>query len=301
VFLNRAKSGLPQTSRLGRSQHSGWIKFREVRFGRQKISDDHHKTILWRSVSMIAALVLVGCSSSPPSRYGLSQDTGPDRTVDVSKIPEPVPRQEPLSRGGNKPYTVFGKKYYPLTTAAGFTEEGTASWYGRKFHGHRTSNGEVYDMYRFSAAHKTLPLPSYVRVTNLRNQHSIVVRVNDRGPFHSNRIIDLSYAAAKKLGYSGQGTAPVRVEAIDLSQAPVAGRYLQLEAFKSEFNAQQFLAKAKQILGAFPVFIQRQNTDMGPVHRVRVGPLDPETLQQALAKLDQAEFKQPLVLPHNDA
>lgn len=250
---------------------------------------------------LLALVLLVGCSSSPPSRYSLSQDVGPERSVDVSNIKEPVPRQEPLSRGGNKPYKVFGKKYYPLSSVSGFAEEGTASWYGRKFHGHRTSNGEVYDMFRFSAAHKTLPLPSYVRVTNLRNQRSIIVRVNDRGPFHGNRIIDLSYAAAKKLGYSGQGTAPVRVEAIDLSQAPVAGRYLQLEAFKSESNAQQFLAKAKQILGAFPVFIQRQHTDIGPVHRIRVGPLDPEALQQAMAKLDQAQFKQPMVLPHNDA
>lgn len=254
----------------------------------------------WRCCAGLVALLLSACSTTPSSRYSMSQDAGPDRRVDLSQVEEPQPKREPLSRSGNKPYRVLGKKYYPMASADGFAEDGMASWYGRKFHGHTTSNGEVYDMYKMTAAHKTLPLPSFVRVTNKRNGRSIIVRVNDRGPFHGNRVIDLSYAAAHKLGYIGTGTAPVRIEALDLRQAPEAGRFLQLEAFQSKVNAEQFLAKAKRVLGSLPVFIQRSNTHQGPLHRVRVGPLDSDALQQALVQLDQADFKKPLVLPHND-
>lgn len=141
-------------------------------------------------------------------------DTVPDYVPDVDAIPEPEVRAEPRSRTGNKSYSVLGKRYQVLDTAHGYAEEGLASYYGNKFHGRRTSSQEVYDMYAFTAAHKTLPLPSFARVTNLDNGRSIVVRVNDRGPFHPGRVIDLSYAAAVKLGYRERGTARVRVEAL---------------------------------------------------------------------------------------
>ena len=131
---------------------------------------------------------------------------------DVDLIPEPEVRDEPRSRYGNRsPYTVLGKRYTVLDSAKGYDETGIASYYGNKFHGRRTSSLEVYDMYAFSAAHKTLPLPSYARVTNLANGKSVVVRVNDRGPFHEGRIIDLSFAAAVKLGVDRAGTARVEV------------------------------------------------------------------------------------------
>ena len=141
-------------------------------------------------------------------------DTVPDEIPDVDLIPEPEVRDEPRARTGNRDYAVLGQKYRVLDDHEGYVEEGGASYYGKKFHGRRTSSGEVYDMYAFSAAHKSLPLPSFARVTNLDNGKSVVVRVNDRGPFHKGRIIDLSYAAAVKLGYRERGTARVRVEAL---------------------------------------------------------------------------------------
>ncbi|WP_449446759.1 septal ring lytic transglycosylase RlpA family protein [Thermomonas brevis] len=141
-------------------------------------------------------------------------DTVPDEIPDVDAIPEPEVRNEPRARTGNRDYAVLGKKYRVLDDHNGYVEEGLASYYGKKFHGRRTSSQEVYDMYAFTAAHKTLPLPSFARVTNLDNGRSVVVRVNDRGPFHKGRIIDLSYAAAVKLGYRDRGTARVRVEAL---------------------------------------------------------------------------------------
>lgn len=141
-------------------------------------------------------------------------DSAPDEIPDVDAIPEPEVKAEPRSRIGNRSYAVMGKRYQVRDSAEGYVEEGMASFYGSKFHGRKTSNHEVYDMYAFSAAHKTLPLPSYVRVTNLANGKSVVVRVNDRGPFHAGRIIDLSYAAATKLGFTRQGTARVEVRAL---------------------------------------------------------------------------------------
>ena len=143
------------------------------------------------------------------------RDSVPDEIPDVDAIPEPEVTNEPRSAVGNrKSYAVLGKKYEVLDDAKGYVETGVASYYGKKFHGRRTSNLEVYDMYAFSAAHKTLPLPSFARVTNLDNGKSVIVRVNDRGPFHSGRLIDLSYAAATKLGYVSQGTARVEVRAL---------------------------------------------------------------------------------------
>jgi len=143
------------------------------------------------------------------------QDGGPPIPADVSNLIEPVPVVEPLARYGNRsPYTVLGKTYRLRKSAEGYVERGIASWYGTKFHGRPTSSFEPYDMYKFTAAHKTLPLPSFVRVTNLENGRSLIVRVNDRGPFHRGRIIDLSYAAALRLGVHAKGTAHVEVRTV---------------------------------------------------------------------------------------
>ncbi|KQB53733.1 hypothetical protein AQS70_09475 [Pseudomonas endophytica] len=177
-----------------------------------------------------AALLVVSCSSNRPStppktsgtisaKPGLDinrahKDGAPWWDVDVSRIPDATPT---LHTGAYKanPYTVLGKSYFPIQESKNYVASGTASWYGTKFHGQNTANGEVYDLYGMSAAHKTLPLPSYVKVTNLDNGKTVILRVNDRGPFYSDRIIDLSYAAAKKLGYAETGTAHVKVEGID--------------------------------------------------------------------------------------
>ena len=167
---------------------------------------------------LAGALFLSACSIGPrPGGY--FEDDGPDaRAPDVSQIPDATPRPEPFARSGNKPYSVYGKQYVPLVSSQGYRERGIASWYGKKFHGRRASSGESYDMYAMTAAHKTLPLPSYVRVRNLENGRSVIVRVNDRGPFLHNRLIDLSYAAASRLGIVGTGTGVVEIEAVDANQ-----------------------------------------------------------------------------------
>lgn len=159
-------------------------------------------------------------TAPPPARSGRGayyQDDGPgdNPPPDLESTPDAVPVDEPVLRtAANRPYSVFGKTYTPLTTIGPFRQRGVGSWYGRKFHGQKTSSGEPYDMYAMTAAHPTLPLPSYVRVTNPANGRSVVVRVNDRGPFHSDRIMDLSYTAALKLGYVNQGSAVIEVERV---------------------------------------------------------------------------------------
>ena len=155
--------------------------------------------------------VLSACSSD---RYQQKHDSTPTRIPSQAELKDAIARAEPHSRGGNKDYQVFGKPYKVLASAQGFEQTGTASWYGKKFHGHLTSNGEIYDMYTMSAAHKNLPLPTYLKVTNTANNKSVVVRVNDRGPFHQSRIIDLSYSAAYKLDMLKTGTAQVKITAI---------------------------------------------------------------------------------------
>ena len=210
-------------------------------------------------------------------------DAHPDGELDVSLLQEPEPRPEPKSKYGNKsPYSVLKKKYVVLDSAEGYKERGTASWYGTKFHGRKTSSQEIYDMCQFSAAHKTLPIPSYVRVTRLDTGQSVVVRVNDRGPFHEGRIIDLSFAAASKLGITKTGTAKVEVEALTVGSSPPplapepvpdsAKRYLQVAAFSDEDNAEA-LKRRLQSAGIDAVFIQKQRQDGGPRWRVRIGPL----------------------------
>lgn len=156
--------------------------------------------------------------ASSRGRYTIDQDIGPDASevpADIMMIPDAIPMHEPRSRGGNGPeYTVFGETYVVKDESHGYRENGWASWYGKKFHGHLTANGETYDMFAMTGAHKTLPIPSYVRVTHLENGKSVIVRINDRGPFHDGRIIDLSYAAAARLGMLKHGSARVQVEAV---------------------------------------------------------------------------------------
>jgi len=164
-----------------------------------------------------AASAVRPSTALPPAasgRGGYYKDDGPHEVPppDLDKVPDAIPRIEPLHRFANRPYTVLGRSYTPRTSWEPFVQTGRASWYGRRFHGNRTSSGEIYDMHAMTAAHPTLPIPSYVRVTHLGNGRSVVVRVNDRGPFHAERIIDLSYAAAFRLDYLRDGSAEVRVE-----------------------------------------------------------------------------------------
>lgn len=164
-----------------------------------------------------------------------------------------VVRAEKLHASANRSYKVAGKRYTPINQVAEFTQTGNASWYGGRFHGRKTSGGERYDMNAFTAAHKTLPIPSYVRVTNTKNGKSVIVRVNDRGPFHSNRIIDVSKAAAQKLGFVSQGTAHVKIEQIVPGQsAPSAGKdiFIDLKSFGTEHEAQTYLNQAAQNFAA---------------------------------------------------
>ena len=177
-------------------------------------------TALLRSLPLIVcALLLAGCGSAS-KRGGYYQDDGPpDRTpADLADAADAVPRVEPLNPRVNRPYTVLGRSYTPLTADVPFRQRGLASWYGRQFHGNRTASGEIYDMFAMTAAHPTLPIPSYVRVTNPRNARSVIVRVNDRGPFKDSRIIDLSYGAATRLGIAAAGTGEVEVERLTSAQ-----------------------------------------------------------------------------------
>ncbi len=170
---------------------------------------------------VLLSTIYIGACTNP---YTV-KDSAPKKPTRIDRSEKVIPKVEPKSKYGNpKSYVVFGKRYFTLPSSKGYVEQGIASWYGTKFHGRRTSSGETYDMYAMTAAHKTLPLPTYARVTNKKNGRSIIVRINDRGPFHDNRIIDLSYAAATKLGIVTMGTGLVEVRAIDprASQTAVA-------------------------------------------------------------------------------
>ena len=191
----------------------------------------HSHRAAFSILAVAIMLMTAGCGSTPkkPSvttsgksgGYYLDDGPGPNPPANLDSIPDAVPRNEPFHRGANKPYTVFGKTYVPNVSNDRFRQKGVASWYGRKFHGQKTSNGETYDMYAMSAAHPTLPLPCYVRVTNPANGRAVVVRVNDRGPFLSERIIDLSFAAANRLDIARRGSGQVIVERVFPGDKPV--------------------------------------------------------------------------------
>ena len=279
---------------------------------------------VFRILYLMAILAVIdACSSvSPPQvenpnagRYSIMQDRAPESSININNIPEVV--IEPVVRtiaGNRSPYAVLGKSYFVLPSEEGYSERGIASWYGEKFHGHKTSNGEVFDMYQVSAAHKSLPIPSFLRVTNLDNNRSIIVRVNDRGPFHDNRIIDLSYAAALKLGYADIGTARVQLDAIiteELSSGlefrgnieprtlPSVSRifknqYLQVAALSNQASAVRLLAKLEKMMER-PVFINPIKDSTGnTLFRVRIGPIDDlAELETITRKLVAADFGMP--------
>ena len=282
------------------------------------------KLTTYKALAVAACLmVVVGCSSiAPPpaenpnaGRYTITQDRAPVESIELSSIPEVIPGPVVRTIAGNRsPYTVLGKTYFVLPSEEGYSERGIASWYGEKFHGHKTSNGEVFDMYHVSAAHKSLPIPSFLKVTNLDNNRSIVVRVNDRGPFHGNRLIDLSYAAALKLGYAETGTARVQLESIVIENFPIdsvkrnslslkagsssltstTNQYLQVAAFSSRINAQELSKKLEGILER-PVLINSVINPAGTIlYRVRIGPInDPIELEKITGQLVAAEFDRP--------
>lgn len=266
-------------------------------------------TVLRCTLCGLVMLWLAGCASTPDD-YGNGLPPL-DTDVDLSSIPPAVPHPEPPSDYGNpERYTVFGESYHPISEARAqdFVQTGIASWYGRDFHGQRTSSGETYNMFRMTAAHKTLPLPSYVRVTNLRNGKQVIVRVNDRGPFHNGRIIDLSYVAALKLGMVREGSAPVRIKTITAedvhrpatrgNQAPTQAQtvtaparntathtaahtrvaaagssalYLQVGAFSQRHNAEQIAARLRR-MGIDSIRIAPGRGNGMRLYRVRVGP-----------------------------
>ena len=168
---------------------------------------------------VFCAVLLVACSSAQKRGAYYESDGPPDRApADLAGAADAVPRVEPLNPRVNRPYTALGRRYTPLTSDVPFRQKGTASWYGKQFHGNRTASGEIYDMFAMTAAHPTLPIPSYVRVLNPRNGRAVIVRVNDRGPFKHDRIIDLSYGAATKLGIAGAGTAEVEIERLTFAE-----------------------------------------------------------------------------------
>lgn len=234
-----------------------------------------------RALALAAlALLLTACSGSEP-RGPWEKDGAPQQVLAPEQVRDAVPRPDPILDAGNtSPYVVDGVSYTVLDTSAGYRAEGIASWYGTKFHGKRTANGEVYDLYLPTAAHRSLPIPSYVRVTHLLNGSQVVVRVNDRGPFHPDRIIDLSYAAAAKLGMVHSGTARVRVETIELAGVDDRRgrdqedyRYLQLGAFASEDSALD-LRNAVAALVTVPVTVTPVDVGGRRLNRVRLGPVD---------------------------
>lgn len=253
----------------------------------------------------ICLLILTACATD-----------GPGRSINTARLRDAIPRAEPLSKQGNPDtYVQNGRRYFVLPTAQGYRERGIASWYGRKFHGRSTSNGEKYDMYSMTAAHKTLPLPSYVRVSNLENGRSIVVRVNDRGPFVQNRIIDLSYAAAEKLDMIKRGTALVEVVAVRPGEPATAANYesryqgitdwrdeshlrdrifIQVGAFTVRQNAEQMLQRL--LAARFGNTNIHSIEEKGAIlHRVRIGPLHnvaaTDKTAQLLEELDFTDYR----------
>ena len=287
-------------------------------------------------LALLGLVALVGCEKRPvytPPGGFYNGDNLPDETPPNTDLTtDAVVKDEPLSKGGNRTYTVRGKTYHPLKSSKGFVQEGMASWYGKKFHGRQTSSGEVYDMWAMSAAHTTLPLPTYVEVTHVDNGKKVIVKVNDRGPFLHNRIIDLSYAAAVKLDIVKQGTAKVRIRALDPKTYKNTGRepsdnvqsgtpasldskaidhssgsrtladgvsyFVQVGAYAVLENALNMRKVLKS--GGFPLFpeFDKDQEAAGLPYRVRVGPFqDLQKAQQIKARLEQ-QFNEKMTLIH---
>ncbi|HEY5645570.1 MAG TPA: septal ring lytic transglycosylase RlpA family protein [Pseudomonadales bacterium] len=244
-------------------------------------------------------LALAGCQSSssrsgqaPPPRA--DRDGPPDVIPSgLADLPDPEVRHErPTKRGNPSSYTVLGKTYHVMRSAAGYDATGNASWYGRKFHGRLTSSGEPFNMYELTAAHRTLPIPTYARVTNLDNGRTTIVRINDRGPFHDNRIIDLSYAAAVKLGFAAGGTARVRVQVLEAGKDFV----LQAGAFSDLARADRLKTELNTLTGT-PAFVVKVSGES--LYRVRLGPVRGRTEAERLKEMIRAaDYGVPLILPH---
>ncbi|PHS73667.1 MAG: septal ring lytic transglycosylase RlpA family lipoprotein [Cycloclasticus sp.] len=268
--------------------------------------------------------LLTACSTHKPIISDSAPTVHPDN---IELTPDAVPKDEPKSRGGNpSSYEVFGKTYYVLSSSVGFSQQGMASWYGTKFHGNNTSNGEIYDMYAMTAAHKTLPIPTYVEVTNLSNGKKIIVRVNDRGPFHGGRVIDLSYAAAAKLGTLKSGTSPVAIRAINASSyndldkqttqtsistpshpldttRPMLAHkgllFIQVGAFESLDNAIKLKNKLIEV-DITNIVITTDNSSTSPLYRVQVGPyINISQADPIRVRLHQIGFVEAHFMPHN--
>lgn len=218
---------------------------------------------------LLLITVLISITACAPSgRYSMRHDAAPLRAPLPEEMQDVAVTSEKKSISASRPYEVHGKRYQPLHSEVGFSQTGVASWYGRKFHGYATSNGEPYDMFAMTAAHKTLPLPSFVRVTNLENGNTAVVRVNDRGPFHDDRIIDLSYAAAYKLGYHRKGTAKVKIEAL-VPETNHHKAYIQIAAAQS---IEHLGVLAKTLTAEHQVDSKIVKKD--GIYRLRLGPID---------------------------
>lgn len=248
---------------------------------------------------LICLILLNGCSTVHRN------DGPPPFSIDETKIPDAVPKKEPLAKYGNyDSYRVFGKRYYTLKSSKNYQAKGIASWYGTKFHRMRTSSGEPYDMLGMTAAHKTLPLPTYVQVTNLKNGKKIIVKVNDRGPFESNRLIDLSFVAAKKLGMLGHGTAYVDVKAINFdtdhpkntfyahnlgrhphipANYPESTYYLQVGTFKNRIYAERLKTRLSKALSS-PVRITYASNSSKHLYKVQIGPIRDTATAQTISK-----------------
>lgn len=266
---------------------------------------------------LIGSLLLHGCTRTPTD-YSVSRtaptvssevDSAPSGYVDFAAIPNAIPKDLPKSKRGNHPYRVFGKRYQVMSSSENFVERGMASWYGTKYHGRTTSSGEVYDMYAMTAAHRSLPLPTFVRVTNLDNRRSIIVKINDRGPFIDNRVLDLSYVAAGKLGILKKGVAPVVISVINptatgtgstppsistSSKAKVAnqqkkGYRLQVATFTNPKNAKSLMLDLEYSLD-YPIMIRSGGIASRPLYQVQVGPFSFSELETASYLLTQLGY-----------
>ena len=242
-----------------------------------------NQLMLRLTIALALGAVLAGCATTPPLRHEPAHQTDGVGPIGPMAPPQPPAARVPPAAPGNPPfYEVMGERYQVLPESEGYTEQGVASWYGREFHGRRTSSGEVYDMYALTAAHKTLPLPTTARVTSLTTGKSIVVRINDRGPFKKGRLIDLSYGAARELGFLSAGTAMVEVQALteaggsgpSLSESAATTRamYVQVGAFGERQNAEDLRHRLER-QGIGNVVIRYDARSEPALYRVRVGPV----------------------------
>ena len=266
------------------------------------------------AVLTVAIIFLSSCgtTSRPHHRYSQGQDSAPNYHIDVDKIPNATPKVEPFNKHANPAkYTVSGHTYCVRKSYLGYDETGIASWYGMKFNAFKTSSGEMYDVAGMTAANKVLPIPCYAMVTNLKNGRQVIVKINDRGPFYQNRIIDLSYAAAVKLGVWPKGTSLVRVQTIDpthwhcsgsataVHQVAINGTpriYMKIGAFRSHANAESLAARIQRVTDK-PIQIKSVELDNAPIYKVQIGPLpNVEYLDQLFAALQHEHLGTPMTV-----